>query len=224
VMWTATGNTSGIESVVEMMLTSMAAKIVKQMERDGILPKKGSSYAGRGTDNSPRYQALSRTSFADSGQTTLPAFSPRYRNEGKGFSIEFPNHWTQQKPADDYGVVMALSPPSGASDVFREYVWVGVEEMVMLFSLDQYLQAAVREMPSALDGFQEEGKGPIAVGDTDARWLIYSFRNEGMKLKGLTYILVKGHRAYLVTGIAEEDEFFNYLDTFTEVAESFRLE
>ena len=148
--------------------------------------------------------------------------SVTYRNQEKGFSIEFPGDWEQ---IEGYmgTTILALSPLENAQDRFRENVNVIVNTLPEEISLDEHFQQNLAAIGEALGDYQELGKGSTTIDKTDTRWLAYSHRMEGYQLKALVYIMIKNGREYVITFSANSDDFSRYLNKFETIAHSLRF-
>lgn len=149
----------------------------------------------------------------------------RYYNEEAGFSIVFPADWEiEEHPGSAWKVVTASSPAETPDDPFRANLLVAVDELALGRDLEDYFIANVGGMEVLLDDFRLHESGEATIDGEDAKWVIVSWSEPGLKLKGLGYLLVKGRRGYGLFSGAEFDKFPEYRGTFEQIAESFRFE
>ncbi len=159
---------------------------------------------------------------------SLSACSPsqepgRFYDEGKRFSIKFPQDWETKKGGMGT-VVMAFSPQEGPADGFRENVNVVVEELPRAISLQEYTELSLVNMRKLLTDFQMQESGDTSIGPNSAKWYIYSHRSGSVKATVLQYFLVKDRRAYVISTAAEPGQFSRYKPRFEEIAQTFRVQ
>ncbi len=150
-----------------------------------------------------------------------PEESDRYYSKNKSYSIILPDEWEKK---EDYGEgLSAYSPIEGPKDKFREYVMVDIEELSEDLSLDEYYSEILKVLNEQLPGFQQFENGQTTIDNTDAKWIILSLKL-GEEQKGLSYMLIKGRKAYGISLWAEPDSFSRFRSTFENMAQSFRFE
>jgi len=150
----------------------------------------------------------------------------RYYNEVAGFSIVFPADWEiEEHPGSAWKVVTASSPAEGPDDPFLENLFVAVDELPPGSDLEDYFQANLGGMNELLDDFRLHETGEAIIDGEAAKWAVVSHSYPGLKkLKGLAYVLVKGHRGYGIFAGAALEKFPTYRSTFEAIAQSFRFE
>jgi len=73
--------------------------------------------------------------------------------------------------------------------------------------------------------FREEDRGEVTIHGERARWIIYSFYDPEIgDMMVLEYILVKGKRAYIISGDSPIASFYHFNEIFIRSARSFRFE
>lgn len=163
---------------------------------------------------------LSQSIYA--GDSATAVASGKYTNKEKGFSITFPKNW-ETKEGIAGAVVASLSPRESDSDNFRENVNIVIEDLPKDLTSEEYYQAGIvnlRKVPE----FKEEQKGKMTVDGKEAVWLIASHKSSNVSAKMIQYYVVKGKRAYVITGTALADTFAKYKPQFDQIAQSFKTE
>lgn len=160
---------------------------------------------------------------AVSGCTT-PEEPGRYYNRDLGFSIIFPAGWEIQTMENGW-LTLAVSDFESDDDDFAEVVAVDVYEQPQGYDLDNSFSDRVNNMNRNMDGFHEQERGEVTIDGERARWIIYSYYvGEARELLVLEYLLVKGKRAYVVSGDSPTASFYDFEEIFIRSARSFRFE
>ncbi len=151
------------------------------------------------------------------------AESSRYYNKEAGFSISFPIDW--EKLEGFMGnVVIGRSPLEGPTDRFRENVGVTVGDLSRRVTLEQEFQEGITLLAATFTDFKEYERGQLTIDNTEAKWLVYSRRNEQITVKVLMYCFIKGNRGYVIGGTTAPKAFDRYRGQFEEIAKSFKFE
>lgn len=156
------------------------------------------------------------------GDAAPAVVSGKYVNKEKGFSITFPKNW-ETKEGIAGAVVASLSPRESDSDNFRENVNIVIEDLPKDLTSEEYYQAGIvnlRKVPE----FKEEQKGKMSIDGKEAVWLIASHKSSNVSAKMIQYYVIKGKRAYVITGTALADTFGKYKPQFDQIAQSFKAE
>lgn len=148
--------------------------------------------------------------------------SGKYANKEKGFSITFPKNW-ETKEGIAGAVVASLSPRESDSDNFRENVNIVIEDLPKDLTSEEYYQAGIVNLRKVPD-FKEDQKGKITIDGKEAVWLIASHKSSNVSAKMIQYYVVKGKKAYVITGTALADSFGKYKPQFDQIAQSFKSE
>lgn len=136
----------------------------------------------------------------------------RYYNNGKGFSIKFPDGWSDQKP--EMGILVQVSNPENTAKI-------GVQ--VQKIPVEKTLEEVFTFMKSFV--YKQEGQlikeGEADVSSNKSRWFTCRIGNE----KLLEYLIKKDDYIYAIIFTSSLDKFTDdFENTMRGVAESFRFE
>jgi len=143
------------------------------------------------------------------GCDNTPKEAGRYYDEGKGFSIKFPDGWEKQKAP--MGVLVTFGSHENTAAV-------GVQKQKV--SPQQTLADCIEFMESHIQRNRGRiiDRGEAIIADTDAYWMLCDFGSENL----LGYYIKKEDHIYSILATAEENDFFE--DEMRQVARSFRFE
>lgn len=147
----------------------------------------------------------------------------RYYNRAKGFSVVFPATWEIREGYMGTAVI-AINPEHSDSDAIRENVNVYIEEQGKSLRLDEYYALSLENMRKYLNDFTVRKEGRSSIDGHDARWFICTHTQGRVTLRVISYLLIKEHRAYVITCSASDAAFKPSMATFDSIARSFRLE
>lgn len=147
----------------------------------------------------------------------------RYLNREKGFSIEFPDGWKIMQDEME-ATVLALSPVESRDDMFCEAVSVTVNELPARMTLAEYFYKTNELARDTFEDFKPEGSGTVRINDTEAKWIMFSYRMGQGRVRALGYCLVNGQRGFLITCDTEPRKFVKYRSQLVDTAMSFRFE
>ena len=156
---------------------------------------------------------------------TTPQIKGRYYDKEKGFSIQFPADWERIAGPQAMGAaILALSPPEGQEDQYRENVNVFTDDAPAEKNLEEYFQETMAGAHKLLTDLVEYEKDQVTLGGVPARRIVISHRLGQVSVKAIEYVLVKGKRGYAITCSAAPEQFDKYKPTFEEIAKGFKLE
>lgn len=147
----------------------------------------------------------------------------RYIDNDKDFSAILPAGWEQKVDYMDTEVIF-LSPMESDDDRFQENVTVTSGELSQPLTMDECYQMSLADMRETLKDFKEESSGDMKVDGNDVKFIVYAHKPGDLDLKGISYIIVKGNRVFVVTCAAEHDKFDKYKDVFEQTVQSFKIE
>jgi hypothetical protein len=148
----------------------------------------------------------------------------RYYNRDFGFSITFPAGW-EIRTMENGWVTLAVTEFEGPDDLWAEAVVVDVYERQLGFDLDNIFNEEVNKMVRDAEKYYEEDRGEVTIDGERARWILYTYYfSEVGDMKVIEYFLVKGKRAYFISGDASIDRFSDFEEIFISSARSFRFE
>lgn len=148
----------------------------------------------------------------------------RYYNRDFGFSINFPDGW-EIRTMEDGWITFAVTEFESEDDPWAEAVVVDVYEQQLGFDLDEFFNDEFSKMAAGAEEFHEEERGEATLDGERARWILYTYyMDEVGDMKVIEYFLVKGKRAYIVSGDSPADRFSEFEEVFVSSARSFRFE
>ncbi|MDT8904010.1 DcrB-related protein [Anaeroselena agilis] len=135
-----------------------------------------------------------------------------YENETYGLKAEYPAAWRTLEDVPGVAVVFH-SPPESAEDKYNDNVNIIVEDVSGKpgTTAEAYVERGVAGLRASLDDFRLLGNKPGAVSGRPARLLEYTGRRGEFRLHFLQAVTVVGGNAYLVTYVAEEDKYAQFL-------------
>jgi hypothetical protein len=147
----------------------------------------------------------------------------KYVNKAQGFSIDFPPDWEVRE--GEMGLdVIALSPPEGPSDQFRENVSVASSPMSTPLSADAILDANIPNMIKVITDFKPAERSYVELGGIKAARLNYTQR-QGLSRLAITLYAVPGKsRAYLLYCTAETSAAARFQERFDKIVKNFKAE
>ena len=147
----------------------------------------------------------------------------RYYSSKDDYSIKFPKEWENTEGLGGASVIF-LSPQENTTDQFRGRVSVIVEQFPRAMELDEYFKFYLENTTNLLNDFQESEKGSTSIGDTDAKWMIYTSRTGTLTSKSQTYFIVHDKRGYLINCAATSYNFARYKSAFADIVGSFEFD
>ncbi len=185
-----------------------------------------------GTSAAPREEKQKVVVIEDTGQpvatsTTSQAGRQVYRDEGYGFSIEFPDDWSVSKPAEGI-VVTGTSPKDGPTDRFLQNVTVTTERVRGRVTAQQYEAAAQATLQAGGIGYRRVDEGSAEVGGKPARYLVYTCRLRAsdamVGVRNLAYFFVDGRTVFIVTCTDAPGDYAKHEAAFKEIVASFKFD
>ena len=146
----------------------------------------------------------------------------RYYCDDFDYSIRFPDGWHIQVEGDGH-LISALSPLENDNDMFFEAVSVSVDDLNYSMSTDEWFNEIVASIHNDFVSFRELDRGERLLGNTKAKWMIFTYSMAQGDVKAMVYCLVKGDRGYVITCDAQPHKFVTYQMQFDQAALSFKL-
>lgn len=149
-----------------------------------------------------------------------------YRNEEEGFEIKHPFDWEKREKEMGRAVIF-LSLKENESDKFQESVNVTTEDLSWrkeIPTLDKYVEENVNSLRDSISDFEMIDSGHIMLDNSPAyKALFTGTKKDGDYLKWLMIFTIYNEKSYLVTYIAEPDNFPRFEDLANEMINSFKL-
>lgn len=146
-----------------------------------------------------------------------------YTNIEKGYSIKFPLWWSVEE-LNQGDQIKASRNAETSKDLFQEKVSLSIVKSGQPIPLDSFFKENIKGLKE-LFKFQEIKKGEIALNETQAKWILYSFQPDSLKsnVQILQYFLVKNQQTCILTFISTPIQFNQYKNQFQEIAQSLSL-
>ena len=150
-----------------------------------------------------------------------------YTNDNYNLSFKYPQDWSLEELEDPItGEIAVLSAPlEDGFDLFQEKIYLSVDELPEeVNSLDLYSQTMFKKIQSQLAPNTTIYQGNIdKVDENEARSLVY-VRKEGTRsLQQMEIFTVKGNRAYIITYIAEDIKYQEFLKITKKILGSLQI-
>lgn len=162
----------------------------------------------------------------DSPDTDSPKDENRFYKEADGYSIVVPADWEIQDDGYMSTSMIAMSPvdTTDPTDTFTENMNVIREELPYEISLQEYADLSFENAGKMLNNFTILEQGDVTINGVAAKWLIYTHQLNDFTGKVLAYMVIGDSSAYVLTFSADTTDFDTIKPTFTQIAESFKLE
>lgn len=150
----------------------------------------------------------------------------RYTNHEKGYSIELPKKWDRIENYV-YTDITAKQPVSESSGIFISNITVVSETLKAHISNETYYKMqfkTIASMSKEIHNFKLLENRQIMLGGEQGKALVYSFTLGQMKVKVISYAVVRGGKGYIITGTSTGDGYKKLEPVFMKSAESFRFE
>lgn len=155
---------------------------------------------------------------------TFAAAGERYSNKRHGISVEVPDGWRVEEPKEGSIIVFLYSPKDGEVDNFAENINISVETLPSEMTAEKYFSLISPSLKKMLPEFNLIKDGTANLQAGKAKWLIAEFKMKGMVIRSLTFIVVKGKTAHIVTCTALNNTFEKYIEQFETAVKSLRFE
>jgi hypothetical protein len=146
-------------------------------------------------------------------------FAGRYVVGSRDFSIEFPTGWIR-KSHDYYAVFGCTGSADGKSRCARNVGVIANRRSALTESLDEYFASYLKRV-TAFDGFRELDRGATSVAGVDARFILYTLRDEGVRKE---VVLRTREYGYILVEEAITNDWEQAQPVLDAIAASFLLE
>lgn len=156
------------------------------------------------------------------GSAALPELSERHVDDRYGYELAFPRGWTASEGAAMPALFVASARES-PSDAFVENVNVVVEALPTTLSAEDYADGSAPLLQTDLSEYRELSRTTVELAGQPAVRLEYQHTYQGHPLWVVSYMLVAGPRAYVITATAEQSQLDRWRAPLDAIARSFRL-
>lgn len=147
-----------------------------------------------------------------------------FKDSEKGFTIELPIGWDQQRNVMGASVIAALSPNRSKEKDFQPNLNVVVEKLTQKVSIQEYFDASQHILSRVFQDFKVEKKGEYKTAQTSFKWSLFTHKVGAVKARVKQYITIKDQTAYIITATSAEKTFAEYLPTFEKSVATFKIE
>ena len=140
-----------------------------------------------------------------------------------GFSILLPRVWYKEEGV--YNTTMMItSPQEGPSDKFQENITIVVANLPTEISLESFFASNKEETLRIMPGDQFDiSEGEIFAGRFRGKQLSFNTKLEGVVIRILSAVWIRGKRVYVITCSAEYEQYSKYKSTFQKTLKSLRI-
>lgn len=164
------------------------------------------------------------TSVAFAKPNRNPTNASLFKDTEKGFSIELPKGWDQQKNVMGATIIAALPAQKAKDKDFQPNLNVVVEKLSQKISTQDYVEATQNILAKVFQDYKFEKKGEFKAGTAVFRWNQFTHKVGPVKARVRQYMCVKGNQAYIVTTTTADRSFEEYVPTFEKSLGTFKFE
>ena len=148
-----------------------------------------------------------------------------YENPTHGIKINIPADWAIIEPLDDIIMVEFISPLESSSDTFNEHFGIGVENLLLPFTLEEYTDLSINLLKPTIKDFEIVESTATTLGIIPAHKIVYTGKlpDSDIEAKFENVIAIKDKKAYLLWYIAEPRKYSDYLHTVQQMIDSFEI-
>jgi hypothetical protein len=133
-----------------------------------------------------------------------------YENAEYGFSISYPSAWiVKEADPNEEGIVVGFLAPG--EDVNNQviYIYVQIEKLPVgqMITLEQYSQAVLNSLKTALPDLNILTESDISIGGQPGHAIGYNLVSEGSTYRVLKAWVIQGEKAYAFTYNAPNDRY-----------------
>ncbi|PSB02863.1 serine/threonine protein kinase [Merismopedia glauca CCAP 1448/3] len=142
-------------------------------------------------------------------------------------SLKYPKNWKLQPGAypSTPDVDILESPQESSKDTFNEQVIINVETLKNPILLDEYSHDLTSRINQNLDKFQllPTCETDLSLGGGKTQAICYQGEEEGIKVRYLLVVTLRGNQAYYLTYRAEFSHYNNFLNTAKDLINSVKF-
>lgn len=159
-------------------------------------------------DNTPGQPSVPQAKVIGSRQDE-PGFK-RWSGKKSGISLAYPDRWELMENFSDT-TVLFRSPQDTAEDNFQENLNLVVRDIgdfgKASINLDQIREPTVSQLKMVITDFKLLSSSSIKVAQEPALLLLYTGRQGVYRLHFSQYVIIRGTRLYVLTFVAEKEQF-----------------
>jgi eukaryotic-like serine/threonine-protein kinase len=152
-----------------------------------------------------------------------------YENSNYGIQIQYPSNWYKENVnSGSYNNsrlvdLVKFSPSSRNTSDNIESLDIKVDNIsdIQPITLAKYANNSIQDLRRDFKIIELDKNASLS--ENPAYKLIYSGVEEGINLKAILILTIKGDRAYIINYNAEPTKFFYYLPTLQRMIDSFHI-
>jgi eukaryotic-like serine/threonine-protein kinase len=142
-----------------------------------------------------------------------------YENADYGIEMEYPDNWELEKIEDPFGTIARFYPQKEQQEDVSTEVTIEVEKIGSNTSLDEYTRGAIGKITKYLPEAKIIDSQEIKLENQPAHQIIYTGKNRDRNVtkKYLQVWILEKDRAYIMTYVAPEDKYQDFIETVEEM-------
>ena len=148
-----------------------------------------------------------------------------YENSQYGIGLCYPADWISQEPEpNEAGIIVGFLAPGEDIDNPTVYLLVQNEKLPagQEVTLEQYSQAALRNIKVSLPDLEVLTESNITIGELPGHAIVYNLESEGMTYRVLKAWTVVGEDAYVFTYNAPDKLYDQFAGDAADMIDSFK--
>jgi hypothetical protein len=154
-----------------------------------------------------------------------------YDNSTYGIRMQYPFNWHKEENVSSgndnnsmlVDVVKFISPTKNAADTFSESLDLKIDDIsdMQPITLAKYANNSIEDLRRDFVIVKLDRNASLS--DNPAYRIVYSGLEEGVNLKAMLILTIKGDKAYIISFNAEPTKFSYYFPTIQKMINSFRI-
>jgi hypothetical protein len=146
----------------------------------------------------------------------------RYSHSDPDFTVDFPAEWELQTGIRGTAI-MAVSPPSGPSDSYRENINIVIEDISDKPDADYYYESNLNNLKFFLKNFSVESRSPAEINHHAAQKIVFTATSGAVESKFMMFMMKHKNIGYVITAAATPESFSEFSEAFEKTATSFKI-
>ena len=147
-----------------------------------------------------------------------------YRNHNYNIAIKYPQEWTAKELEDPITgeIVVLTSPLTNESDSFQEKIYLSIDSIPT--TQEKYQRTIIEKIENTSGvkniSYQKEA---LKLADRTAQSVTYQRKYGEINLQQKEIFVVRDENIYLITYIAEQNQYQDFLTTVNKIIKSFTV-
>lgn len=157
-----------------------------------------------------------------SGQPPKTSDFLTYEDTTYKIKIDYPRDWKQTE--NEQTVVAFVSPKTSEDDMFSENLNLIMNDLSgQGLTLDTYTEVVKEQLLKTYDGIIMEESGTATLAGQPAYKVVYTVPSEKTTLKIMQVWIIKDDVSYVITFVADEEAYTDYMGTVQKMLNSFEI-